>query len=113
MLARRDQWLRNAGNPPTREQLETVLLAERNRLLSLAGEFVPGVSGELARELLTQKHTWKVRSRKAQELAARPDAETIRALLVPLLTLVPARTRTSSGMRWRRPRAVTPRCGSS
>ena len=91
MLARRDQWLRNAGHPPSRAQLEAVLLAERSRLLAKAAEFVPGVTEELARELLTQKHTWKVRSKKAQELAARPDAETVRALLVPLLTLVPAR----------------------
>lgn len=89
MLRRRDQWLRNAGNPPTREQLEAVLVAERQRLLAVACEFVPEACAELARELLTQKHTWKVRSKRAQELAARPDAEAIRSLLVPLLTLLP------------------------
>jgi ATP-dependent exoDNAse (exonuclease V) beta subunit len=91
MLARRDQWLRNAGNPPTRAQLETVLLFERDRILSRATELLPEASEELARELLTQKHTWKVKSRKAQALSSRPEAEEIRHALIPLLKLPPAR----------------------
>ena len=89
MLAKRDQWLRNAGNPPTRAQLETVLLSERERLLSAARYFLPEASAELAAELLTQKHTWKVRSKKAQELSAGPEAEEIRQALIPLLKMPP------------------------
>ena len=78
MLAKRDQWLRNAGNPPTRAQLEATLVAERGRLLQGARRLLPEASGELAAELLTQKHTWKVKSKKARQLSARPDAEEIR-----------------------------------
>jgi ATP-dependent exoDNAse (exonuclease V) beta subunit len=91
MLAKRDQWLRNAGSPPTRAQLEATLLAERERLLSRARRFLPDASAELAAELLTQKHTWKVRSKTAQELSARPEAEEIRDSLIPLLKIAPAK----------------------
>ena len=89
MLAKRDQWLRNAGNPPTRAELEAVLLSERDRLFTLATKYLPDASAELAAEVLTQKHTWRVRSKKAQELSARPEAEEIRKALIPLLKLPP------------------------
>jgi len=89
MLAKRDQWLRNAGNPPTRRELEAALLFERNRFLEKAKKLQPGASEEFARDVLTQKHTWKVRSKTAQVLAGRRDAEAVRAALIPLLTLPP------------------------
>jgi len=90
LLAKRDQWLRNAGNPPTRKELEAALLAERNRLLGKANALQAGASEDFAREVLTKKFTWKVKSKTAQVLAGRPDAEQVRQALIPLLSLPPA-----------------------
>jgi ATP-dependent helicase/nuclease subunit A len=44
MLARRDQWLRKTGNPPTREELEKYLALERARLLDAARALDPRAS---------------------------------------------------------------------
>ncbi len=41
MLARRDQWLRNAGSAPDRNALEAALVAERSALLSHAAFLLP------------------------------------------------------------------------
>jgi len=90
MLAKRDQWLRNAGHPPTRAELEAALLAERKRLFFKATALLPAASEDLAIEVLTKKGTWRVKHKRAQELAARPDAEALRAALEALLALPPA-----------------------
>jgi len=89
MLARRDQWLRNAGNPPTRADLEAALLAERNRLLEKAKALQPGASEEFAAGVLTKKLTWRAKNKTAQVLASRPDAEEVRQALAALLGLPP------------------------
>src|SRR2546428_1065244 len=59
MLAKRDQWLRQTGNPPTREVLERNLLSERVRLLKAARRVHPDASVEMADQWLTEKQTWK------------------------------------------------------
>ena len=89
MLAKRDQWLRNAGNPPTRAELEAVLLFERNRLLKKAQALQPGASEDFAHDMLTKKGTWKARNKTAQVLASRPDAEKVRQALFALHGLPP------------------------
>ncbi len=89
LLAKRDQWLRNAGNPPTRKELEAALLFERNRFLEKAKKLQAGSSEDFAKEVLTKKHTWKVKSKTAQVLSRRPDAEEVRQALIPLLSLPP------------------------
>ena len=89
LLARRDQWLRNAGHPPTRAQLEAVLASERERLLAAARRYVPDASAQLAEEVLVQKLTWRVKNKTAQELSSRPEAEEIRRALIPLRRLPP------------------------
>jgi ATP-dependent exoDNAse (exonuclease V) beta subunit len=86
MLARRDQWLRNAGNPPTRAELEAVLLSERERLLSAARKFLPEASGDLARELLTKEGTWRKRNKQGQALS---ENEPLRLALKALLAMPP------------------------
>ncbi|MBC7802582.1 MAG: UvrD-helicase domain-containing protein, partial [Candidatus Parcubacteria bacterium] len=87
MLAKRDQWLRNAGHPPTRADLEAVLASERERHLSFALGLHPDASEEFAREMLTKEGTWRKRNRKAQTLA---DNEPLRLALKALLGLPPA-----------------------
>ena len=87
MLAKRDQWLRNAGHPPSRAQLEAVLLSERKRLVSRAAELLPGACEELARELLTKEGGWRKRNKQAMALA---DNEPLREALVALLGIPPA-----------------------
>ncbi|MEK6244088.1 MAG: UvrD-helicase domain-containing protein [Pseudomonadota bacterium] len=87
MLAKRDQWLRNAGHPPTRAQLEATLLAERERLFSAARNIDPRASEEFAKEVLTVKGEWRKKPKPAP-----PDIvgnEPLRQALVPLLKLPP------------------------
>jgi|CXWL01.1.fsa_nt_gi ATP-dependent exoDNAse (exonuclease V) beta subunit len=86
MLARRDQWLRKTGNAPTREELEAALCSERNRILSFAQAIDPRAGEEFASEVLTDKNTWRVRSKVAQELK---DNENLRLALVAVRTLPP------------------------
>ena len=87
MLAKRDQWLRNAGNPPTRAELEAVLLSERERLLSAARKLLLEASEDLARELLTKEGTWRKRNKQAQALS---ENEPLRLALKALLAMPPA-----------------------
>lgn len=87
MLARRDQWLRNAGNPPTREQLEAVLRSERERLLSAAKEIDPRASGEFAKQVLTVKGEWRKKPKPAP--ADIVGNEPLRLTLVALLGMPP------------------------
>ena len=91
MLARRDQWLRNAGNPPTRAELEVALRFERNRLLVKASALQPGASPEFAASVLTKgpKYTWRKKNTTAQVLESRPDGEEVRQALAALLNLPP------------------------
>ncbi|MGE0876670.1 MAG: UvrD-helicase domain-containing protein [Burkholderiales bacterium] len=82
MLARRDQWLRKTGAAPTREELETTLAAERERLLARARVFFPDASAELAAQLLTKARTWRKKVARAQEFAGNDAAlEALSALL--------------------------------
>jgi ATP-dependent exoDNAse (exonuclease V) beta subunit len=88
MLARRDQWLRHAGAPPTRAELEAALARERERLIARARALDPRASVEFAREVLTAKGEWRKRSREAQALAGN---EPLREALAALLELPPQR----------------------
>ena len=69
LLARREQWLRNAGRPPSRKALEAAFRFERDRLLARANALQRGASVELAADVLTKKFTWRVKSKTAQVLA--------------------------------------------
>ena len=61
MLAKRDQWLRKTGSAPTRNELESALVAERARILALARTLHPKASIEFASVALTQNYTWRQR----------------------------------------------------
>ncbi|HVL36518.1 MAG TPA: UvrD-helicase domain-containing protein, partial [Burkholderiales bacterium] len=87
MLARRDQWLRKTGNPPSREELEKNLALERTRLLEAARALDPRASEEFAAEVLTKEGTWRKRSATAQALAGN---EPLRLALCKLLAAPPA-----------------------
>jgi len=86
MLEKRDQWLRKTGQAPTRTDLETAFAFERNRLLQKAKGLDGRASEEFARDVLTQKGTWRARSKEAQELSGN---EALRLALVALLALPP------------------------
>ena len=88
MLRRRDQWLRKTGAAPTREELEAVLAAERERLLDRAHAFFPDASAELAAELLTKTFTWRKKVARAQEFEGNEPA---RAALEALQKMPPTR----------------------
>jgi ATP-dependent exoDNAse (exonuclease V) beta subunit len=87
MLARRDQWLRATGNPPSRAEIEQALARERARLLANAQALLPDASPELAAELLTKKFEWRKKNARAQQLA---DNEPLRLALAALLEMPPA-----------------------
>jgi ATP-dependent exoDNAse (exonuclease V) beta subunit len=87
MLARRDQWLRNAGNPPTRKELEAVLLSERERLLGHARKIDPRSSEEFARAVLTLKGDWRKKPKPAP--ADIVGNEPLRHALKALLAMPP------------------------
>ena len=82
MLARRDQWLRNAGGAPSRAELEQTLSFERNRLLDIARALYAGASVELAQEVLTKKGEWRKRPAAPAELVAIPGLEQALAALL-------------------------------
>lgn len=84
MLARRDQWLRQAGAPPARAQLEAALVAERERLVARAGALHPGATPELAAAVLTKKGDWRKRP------AAPPELQVIAGLREALAALLAA-----------------------
>jgi len=89
MLARRDQWLRQAGEAPTRAQLEAALKEERVRLIGRARALHPPASPELALEVLTQRGEWRKRPKPAP-----PELQAIAGLkeaLAALLLLPPER----------------------
>ena len=88
MLARRDQWLRKAGNPPSRADLERNFQQERNQLLTKARSLDRRASEAFAAEVLTQKGTWAKRSATAQSLS---DNEPLRLALCALLAMPPER----------------------
>jgi ATP-dependent helicase/nuclease subunit A len=88
MLARRDQWLRHAGAPRTRAELEAALARERERLIAQARALDSRASVEFAREVLTAKGEWRKRLPQAQALAGN---EPLREALAALLELPPER----------------------
>ena len=83
MLARRDQWLRRAGDPPTRAELEAAFQSERARLLAAARALHPDASPELAEKALTKKGTWRVNQppESADMVGNEPLREALCALL--------------------------------
>ena len=87
MLARRDQWLRKTGNPPTRQELEVSLSLERSRILQKAKALDPRASPEFADEVLTQEGTW----RKKAPYPGIVGNEPLRQALVALRTMPPER----------------------
>jgi ATP-dependent exoDNAse (exonuclease V) beta subunit len=87
MLARRDQWLRNAGNPPTRAELEAVLRSERERLLGHARRIDPRASAAFAGEVLTRSGEWRKRPKPAP--ADIVGNEPLRLALKALLAMPP------------------------
>jgi len=86
MLAKRDQWLRKTGLAPTRQELELALRSERKKLLERAKQLDPRASVEFVSEMLTEKNTWRKKSREAQALSGN---EPLRQALVSLRTLPP------------------------
>ncbi len=88
MLARRDQWLRRAGNPPTRAELEAAFAAERARLLARAQALHPNASEALALEVLTKKGDWRKKPKPAP--AEMVGNEPLREALAALTSMPPA-----------------------
>lgn len=88
MLARRDQWLRRAGSPPARFELEAAFAAERARLLAHAQALHPEASEALALEVLTKTGGWRKKPRPAP--AQMVGNEPLREALFALTTLPPA-----------------------
>ena len=86
MLERRDQWLRQTGEAPTRAELEAALVAERARMIDRARALHAEASPELAQEVLTKKGEWRKRPQAPQELMAVPG---LREALAALLRLPP------------------------
>jgi ATP-dependent helicase/nuclease subunit A len=83
MLARRDQWLRQTGEAPTRAELEAALVEERARLIARAQALHPPASPEMAQAVLTQKGEWRRRPAAPEELQAIPGLqEALAALLL-------------------------------
>jgi ATP-dependent helicase/nuclease subunit A len=83
MLARRDQWLRQTGEAPTRAELEAALVDERARLIGRAQALHPQASPEMAQAVLTQKGEWRKRPAAPAELQAIPGLqEALAALLL-------------------------------
>jgi ATP-dependent exoDNAse (exonuclease V) beta subunit len=88
MLARRDQWLRKAGNPPSRSDLESNFRLEREKLLRQAQSLDRRASEAFARDVLTQDGNWRKRSAAARALT---DNEPLRLALCALLAMPPER----------------------
>ncbi len=88
MLARRDQWLHRAGNPPTRMELEAAFAAERARLLARAQALHPGASEALAHEVLIKSGSWRKKPKPAP--AGMVGNEPLREALYALTTMPPA-----------------------
>src|SRR2546427_5060062 len=88
MLARRDQWLRKTGTAPTRKELESALVFERQRLLSRAKTLHPKSSAEWAAQKLTKEFTWRKADPEAQALSGN---EELRRALQALLCMPPER----------------------
>jgi ATP-dependent helicase/nuclease subunit A len=88
MLAKRDQWLRKTGNPPTRDALERNLAAERARLLAAARKIHPQASVEMADQWLTKDRDWRKRPATPPELIAIPG---LREALISLQDMPPER----------------------
>jgi ATP-dependent helicase/nuclease subunit A len=82
MLARRDQWLRRAGSPPTRAELESAFQSERDRLLTAARALHPDASPELAEKVLTKAGGWRKRPPAPADMVGNePLREALCALL--------------------------------
>jgi len=83
MLARRDQWLRRAGDPPTRAELEAAFVADRERLLARARALHPEASPERAEAWLTKAGDWRRKPRPAppELVGNEPLREALHALL--------------------------------
>ena len=82
MLARRDQWLRRAGSPPTRAELEAAFANERDRLLAAARALHADASPELAEKVLTKAGTWRKRPPAPADMVGNePLREALCALL--------------------------------
>jgi len=89
MLARRDQWLRKTGLAPSRDDLESALRSERNRLLARARALHPKASVEFAERVLTRSGSWRRRPDPAP--AELVGNEPLRQALAALLHLPPER----------------------
>ena len=90
MLERRDQWLRQTGEAPTRAELEAALVAERTRMIDRARILHAQASPELAQAVLTQKGEWRKRPPAPPQLIAIPGLQ--EALAALLLLPPPAYT---------------------
>ncbi|MGH8631666.1 MAG: UvrD-helicase domain-containing protein, partial [Burkholderiales bacterium] len=82
IIERRDQWLRQTGEVPTRRELETALAAERKRMIDRAKAVYPAASPELAMAVLKKTGEW--RKDAPPELVAVPGLEQTLASLLPL-----------------------------
>ncbi len=87
MLARRDQWLRKTGNPPTRSELESAFTKQRLLILEKARALDPRASPEFADAVLTQEGTWRKKAPHPGIVGNEP----LRLALVALRTMPPER----------------------
>jgi ATP-dependent exoDNAse (exonuclease V) beta subunit len=88
MLQRRDQWRTDAGDAPTRAELEAALQEERERLIARAQALWPQASPEEAAALLTKKGEWRKRPAAPAALVA---IEGLEGALAALLSAPPAK----------------------
>jgi ATP-dependent helicase/nuclease subunit A len=89
MLARRDQWLRQTGEAPTRAELEGALAQERARLIRRAQALYPAASPALALEVLTKAGTWRKKPKPAPDALMAIDG--LEGALAALLRMPPER----------------------
>jgi ATP-dependent exoDNAse (exonuclease V) beta subunit len=82
ILERRDQWLRQTGEVPTRRELEAALAAERARMIARAKTVYPSASPGLAVQVLKKTGEW--RKDAPPDLVAVPGLEQALASLLLL-----------------------------
>ncbi|HJS78396.1 MAG TPA: UvrD-helicase domain-containing protein [Burkholderiales bacterium] len=84
MLAKRDQWLRKTGVPPTRDELECNLRSERERILAHARSLHPKASIAFSESSLTKNYTWR---KQGNPVPPAQQTEPLRQALEALLRM--------------------------
>jgi len=87
MLAKRDQWLRRTGNPPSRAEIESALAFERENLLEKARALDSRASLDFAEDVLNKNGSWSKKHPLYPSLSAN---EPLRRTLIALRRMPPA-----------------------